>query len=232
MNKITCKEDLFETYFNISNDNDEICYEKAGAIYDACSKLGIRVMGGTGRDYFLISVTSDSLKFVCISNDATAFARREIRKGDVHGSDSKSMGDFIECEFDVILDYINKPAEPDKKINVEYEHLTEANTDIWDLKQMLDDEVLFSKTSHGDYNPYSINAPSYMLSQFIDYGVHRRIETEVTWQSELAELINKAECISNKNNIGMFALYDSNSVECSEFIAMCHLVSSMTDKPE
>ena len=59
----------------------------------------------------------------------------------------------------------------------------ESNTDVWDLKAMLENSELFSKKSNGEYDLYSPNAPTYMLNQFIEYGVYRKVEREVKEES-------------------------------------------------
>jgi len=115
-----------------------------------------------------------------------------------------------------------------KKMKVEY---VEAKFNhAWEaVKEYQEEGDLFCDVA-GSYEviPNAMSAHR----AFNGENIYRRVETEVTWQGELAELISKSECISNKHNIGMFSSFDSNSVECSDFIAMCHIVASMTDKPE
>ena len=63
-------------------------------------------------------------------------------------------------------------------------------------------------------------------------NLYRKVEREVTWQDEVNEFIAKSDAISLNHNLGMFQAFDADSVECCEFIRMCHLVAEMTDKPE
>ena len=60
----------------------------------------------------------------------------------------------------------------------------------------------------------------------------RKIEAEITWQDEAKCFLENTECLSNNHKIGTILSFSEHSVECSEFISMCHLMASITDKPE
>jgi hypothetical protein len=92
---ITCKEDLIGTIFNIANDDGDANVRLAGLFYDVCTKYGIRVMGGNGRDYFMKAV-GEGLVSLCIAdNDGLgAFGRVSVSKDSVFGASSESMSNF------------------------------------------------------------------------------------------------------------------------------------------
>ena len=113
---ISSREKLMNTKFNAGYCGDAVNHRLAGLFYDACDKLGVEVMGGGGRDYFMTAIASDSLVWLCIS-DGKAFARKVINENSVHGHDSKSMIDFKEIyEDDLRAAALEKPQPRTKTV--------------------------------------------------------------------------------------------------------------------
>ncbi|QGF20985.1 hypothetical protein PP409_gp03 [Vibrio phage Seahorse] len=76
------------------------------------------------------------------------------------------------------------------RTKVEYEHLDQSNFNVWDLKPLLDNGELYSKTSDGEYDQYSKSSPTYMLRHFMEYGVYRKVERQVEWWEDAVEYLN------------------------------------------
>jgi len=119
--------------------------------------------------------------------------------------------------------------KPVTKMKVEYKHLTQANTDIWDLKLMLENQELFSRRSDQTYSLYSSNAAPYMVRHFVEYGVYRKVETPVTWQDEVNSKYGKYGAVVD--SCGTFSMKKNCEIIDSNLISMCHLVASLTDNP-
>ena len=75
----------------------------------------------------------------------------------------------------------------------------------------------------------SVDAAFFIINQ---HKLVRKVEREVIWQDEVNDFIAKSDAISLNHKLGMFQAIDADSVECCEFIRMCHLVAGMTVKPE
>ena len=80
------------------------------------------------------------------------------------------------------------------RTKIEYEKLDESNFNVWDLKPLLENGELYSKTSKGDYVLYSANAPTYMLMHFNEYGVYRKVDRSVEWWEDAAEFVGENAC--------------------------------------
>jgi hypothetical protein len=75
------------------------------------------------------------------------------------------------------------------RTKVEYEHLERSSFNVWDLKSLLENGELYSKTSTGEYDQYSKSSQTYMLRHFMEYGVYRKVERPVEWWDDAVEYI-------------------------------------------
>ena len=81
--------------------------------------------------------------------------------------------------------------KPQSRTKVEYVSLTESNFDVWALKSSLENGELFSRRSDGIYTMYSDRSPVYMINDFINYGVYRKVEIPITTRDLFIEEVEK-----------------------------------------
>jgi hypothetical protein len=81
--------------------------------------------------------------------------------------------------------------QPKPRTKVEYKEVNESNCCVWDLKGMLERELLY--TLHGDvkYLLCSNNAPMHMLICFDEGRVYRKVETEIDEKQDQIDEISK-----------------------------------------
>jgi hypothetical protein len=127
-------------------------------------------------------------------------------------------------------DYENKP-EP-KKV-VEYVKVESENVSVFDLREDFEAGLFHHRNSDDTYHAYK--SENSMIRDFIKYGLYKKVEREVTWQDKLLEFLD-GELSKDKTKIDLIVAVnldecDFLSMHNEDFIAMCHLVSSMTDNP-
>lgn len=74
-----------------------------------------------------------------------------------------------------------------------------------------------------------------LLFKYKTKRIYRKVEIEITWQGELKEYLENCEELNDDDSVIHDAYKVSISESCKfnkEFIKMCHLVASMTDKPK
>lgn len=133
---------------------------------------------------------------------------------------TNSTEDSVELTID---DFKAKPKTKVEYVKCEFKHAWEA------LKEYQEDGNLFlSAGAVGVYIP-----PNDIYQVVGNHpNLYRRIETEITWQDELEEFMSKCVHFDGANAIQDF--YNGQpkiKVLDNEFLSMCHLVVSLTDKP-
>lgn len=115
--------------------------------------------------------------------------------------------------------------KPKLKTKVEYVKCEESLNDI--AKAMIDGELFYSEDGDVTYNWHDGSFDDQYGDTFIVVGeFHRKVETEVTWQDEISD---------DRTHVYIYDLDKQVAIDRMPndmFIAMCHLVASMTDKPE
>jgi len=146
----------------------------------------------------------------------------DIKEGDIE--ESGVMLDLTMIR-DFVPEYIAKKAEPVKpRVKVEY---VKCEYDyVWQMvKEFEEGRGIYTRKSHETYIKID-NAPDVLRYM---RRLYRKVETEITWQDELIDfckLINIEPRFPMSADHGYVQV--SGMMKESEFISMCHLVSSLT----
>lgn len=66
-------------------------------------------------------------------------------------------------------------------------------------------------------------------------NLYRKVETEITWSELVGDILRESNLLSCNHTLGNMINNDGSKLDNhleSEFLKICHLIASMTDKPE
>ncbi len=94
----------------------------------------------------------------------------------------------------------------------------------------------FTKTDDDLWLQPDASGDAASLQDYIDHlssgdnGLYRKVETEMTWQDEVKVLLKESEHCNE--GVDIYFHGADKQVSDSQFIKLCHLVASLTNKPE
>lgn len=203
---ITCKEDLIGTY--ILND----CGELRSMYIKKALELGLSVNSAcltTSSD--LIFTKSQSAGFGMVDHAITI--------------------EHLEKNYGTQREVTLMDLKPTKFVKVE--------GSIFDLKEELERGELFTKKAWGEYVLIKEDTHLALLYEMQSrenskIGIYRQVE--IDWRDELDSYLDSISSLDSnfdeKVTLEFSKSKFSYNMSDSEFVAACHLVASLTDKPE
>ncbi len=209
---ITCKEDLIGTEFKVT------CKEEADLLKEKCKSLGIEHATWSSCSY-----TGGVMRGVIAKDLGTYHSCKLLFTDKLEDSDS--MDEFKSLRFVDIKDL--KPT-PTKFVKVE--------EPIFDLKAEFENGELYSSNCEGHYTQLKCEKKLYLAAH--QDSVYRKVE--INWTDELDEFLTAKKFDgASVNNLDISGINDSlgtvsanMELRFNDFIEMCHLVASLTEKPE
>ena len=138
---------------------------------------------------------------------------------------------FIRACSDVKpLHKMTKAEEKKTRTKVVYERVDDY---LFKLRDDFDKGLLYGINSDGTY--WKIATSHTLAAAYKDRELYRKVEREIDWKDELESYFDGVDYLSKSDMIK--SAYNGDESENdeawdSEFIGMCHLVASLTDKPE
>ncbi|AUS00753.1 hypothetical protein NVP1278O_18 [Vibrio phage 1.278.O._10N.286.54.E8] len=207
---ITCKEDLIGTEFKVT------CKEEASLLKEKCKSLGIE--HATWRS---CSYTGGVMRGV-VAKDLGTYHSCKLLFTD-KPEDSDSMDEFKSLRFVDIKELKPKPT-PTKFVKVE--------ESIFDLKGEFERGELYSSDCEGHYTQLKCEKKLYLAAH--QYSVYRQVE--IDWSDELDSYLDSISSLDSnfdeKVTLDFSKSKFAYSLSDDEFVAACHLVASLTEKPE
>ena len=120
-----------------------------------------------------------------------------------------------------------KPDRP-KRVKVSYEKVNQNKEDglFWHCARDLSEGNCQFYTN--GIHELQVTDTNVLLANYKAGLLYRKVESEITWQREMQEFVNKSKELEWTDDLSL----TGSGVEWdNEFITMCHFVAEMTDKP-
>ena len=207
---ITRKEDLIGTEFKVT------CKEEADLLKEKCKSLGIEHATWSSCNY-----TGGIMRGV-IAKDLGTHHSCKLLFTD-KPEDSDSMDEFKSLRFVDIKELKPKPT-PTKFVKVE--------ESIFDLKKEFERGELYSSDCEGHYTQLKCEKKLYLAAH--QDSVYRQVE--INWRDELDIYLDSISSLDSNFDEKVTLEFSKSkfayNMSDDEFVAACHLVASLTEKPE
>jgi hypothetical protein len=110
----------------------------------------------------------------------------------------------------------------DLKPRTKVRYVLVGDESIFSLKEDFEKGNLYDGPIHT-----KVTREAHLISSWNNGILYRRVEKELTWWDEL-----KVNYAFKRNDSGLIVMKDESAFTDVNFISMCHLVASMTDKPQ
>lgn len=123
-------------------------------------------------------------------------------------------GDLLEALRDELWgmnDELSNESTAKPRTKIEYVNISEEDTCVWDLKEMLEREEVYHLTGRGEYLLCVRGVPMHMLICFDEGRVYRKVETEIKKEKRWVVYNPKGELLAEHSRKG-FVYHESNQI--------------------